>query len=61
MALSNHIKEKILEPISKHLRKLVVEALEGGGRGHLGSSMSMIEILHVLYDSYLNISKENFK
>ncbi|AXR64977.1 transketolase [Leptospira mayottensis] len=49
-----------MELISKRLRKLVVEALEGGGRGHLGSSMSMIEILHVLYDGYLNISKDNF-
>lgn len=49
-----------MELVSKRLRKLVVEALEGGGRGHLGSSMSMIEILHALYDGYLNISKDNF-
>ena len=49
-----------MEPISKHLRKLVVEALEGGGRGHLGSSMSMIELIHVLYESHLNITKDNF-
>ncbi|TQE84004.1 transketolase [Leptospira noguchii] len=49
-----------MELVSKRLRKLVVEALEGGGRGHLGSSMSMIEILHVLYDGYLNISKDNY-
>jgi transketolase len=39
---------------SKHLRKLIVDALIGGGRGHLGSSMSMVEILRVLYDSFLN-------
>lgn len=38
---------------SKYLRKLIVEAIEGGGRGHLGSSMSLVEILRVLYDSYL--------
>ncbi|TAK65478.1 MAG: transketolase [Betaproteobacteria bacterium] len=38
---------------SKHLRRAIVEALEGGRRGHLGSSMSMIEILRVLYDSFL--------
>lgn len=38
---------------SKHLRKLIVRALEGGGRGHLGSSMSLVEILRVLFDSYL--------
>jgi transketolase len=49
-----------LETISKKLRTLVVEALEGGGRGHLGSSMSMIEVLHVLYEDYLNITPENW-
>lgn len=40
---------------SKLLRRTIVEALEGGRRGHLGSSMSMVEILRVLYDSFLNI------
>lgn len=39
---------------SKYLRKLIVDALVGGGRGHLGSSMSMVEILRILYDSFLN-------
>ena len=38
---------------SKQLRRSIVDALEGGRRGHLGSSMSMVEILRVLYDSYL--------
>ncbi|MCZ8157143.1 MAG: transketolase [Leptospira sp.] len=38
---------------SKQLRKYIVEALEAGGRGHLGSSVSMLEILMVLYDSIL--------
>lgn len=44
---------------SKELRRMVVEALEGGGRGHLGSSMSMIEILRVLYDSYLHVRADD--
>lgn len=39
---------------SKHLRRTIVQALEGGRRGHLGSSMSLVEILRVLYDTYLN-------
>ncbi len=43
---------------SKHLRKLIVQALEGGGRGHLGSSMSLVEILRVLFDSYLNYKSD---
>ena len=42
-----------MDPRSKHLRRTIVEALEGGRRGHVGSSMSMVEILRVLYDSYL--------
>jgi transketolase len=39
---------------SKYLRRTIVEALEGGRRGHLGSSMSMVEIVRVLYDSFLH-------
>ena len=38
---------------SKQIRRSIVKALEFGGRGHLGSSMSIVEILRVLYDSYL--------
>lgn len=38
---------------SMMLRRYVIDAMRGGGRGHLGSSMSMIEILRVLYDSVL--------
>ena len=38
---------------SKQLRRSIIDALEGGRRGHLGSSMSMVEILRVLYDSFL--------
>jgi transketolase len=42
-----------LDSRSKELRRLVVRALDGGGRGHVGSSMSLIEILRVLYDDVL--------
>jgi transketolase len=35
------------------LRKQVVKALAGGARGHIGSSMSLIEIMRVLYDDVL--------
>src|SRR6476469_5925299 len=42
-----------LDERSKYLRKLVVRALEGGERGHVGSSMSLIEIMRVLYDDVL--------
>jgi transketolase len=43
----------VLDRRSKDLRRLVVRALDGGGRGHVGSSMSLIEILRVLYDDVL--------
>ena len=46
---------------SKYLRKLVIDAIDGGGRGHLGSSMSLIEILRVLYDNVLRFETSNPK
>ena len=42
-----------LDARSRQLRRLVVQALDGGGRGHIGSSMSLIEIVRVLYDDVL--------
>ena len=42
-----------LDQRSIYLRRLVVRALEGGGRGHIGSSLSLIEIMRVLYDEVL--------
>jgi transketolase len=44
-----------LDRRSKQLRRSIVGALEGGRRGHLGSSMSMVEMLRVLYDAFLNV------
>ena len=45
--------EIILDQRSKDLRLLVLDALEGGSRGHLGPALSLIEIIRVLYDSVL--------
>jgi transketolase len=42
-----------LDERSRYLRRLVIQALEGGSRGHIGSSMSLIEIVRVLYDDIL--------
>ena len=44
---------------SKLLRRYVIDAMRGGGRGHLGSSMSMTEILRVLYDSVLKYDSKD--
>lgn len=43
-----------LDQRSIDLRRLVVRALDGGGRGHVGSSLSLIEIMRVLYDDILH-------
>ena len=42
-----------LDRRSRDLRRLVVRGLAGGGRGHLGSALSAIEILRVLYDDVM--------
>lgn len=44
---------------SKYLRQLVLRGLSGGGRGHIGSSMSLIEILRVLYDNFLRYKPDD--
>lgn len=53
IALARSPAPKPLDQRSRHLRRLVVDALAGGGRGHIGSSLSLIEILRVLYDDVL--------
>lgn len=49
----------MLDKRSLYLRSLIVEALKGGGKGHVGSSLSLVEILRVLYDEYLNYKPDN--
>lgn len=48
-----------LDDRSIHLRRLVVRALDGGGRGHVGSSLSLVEIMRVLYDDILRYRAED--
>jgi transketolase len=43
-----------LDSRSKHLRSLVIDGLSAG-RGHVGSSLSIIEIIRVLYDDVLKV------
>lgn len=42
-----------LDEQSRYLRRLAVRALDKGERGHIGSTMSLIEILSVLYNDIL--------
>lgn len=48
-----------LDERSLYLRRLVLRGMQGGGRGHLGSSLSLIEILRVLYDRILRFDAKN--
>lgn len=48
-----------LDARSRHLRRLAVDGLRGGNRGHLGSAFSAIEILRVLYDEVLRHDPQN--
>ena len=50
-----------LDNRSKYLRQLVVQALIGGGRGHMGSAMSLVEILRILYDEFIKFNPKNPK
>lgn len=43
----------MLDERSKHLRRQIIRALEGGGRGHVGASFSLVEIMRVLYDDVI--------
>lgn len=43
-----------LDERSKSLRRTIVAMMDKGGRGHLGSAFSLVEILRVLYDDFLH-------
>ncbi len=55
----NESKQINLDQRSKYLRQLVLDCLIGGDRGHMGSAMSLIEILRVLYDKILRYNSRN--
>ena len=44
-----------LDERSRYLRSLAIDTFEGGSRGHIGSTMSLIEILRVLYDDVMTV------
>ena len=48
-----------LDERSLQLRRIIVRMLEGGGRGHVGSAFSLVEILRVLYDDVLRHDPQN--
>jgi transketolase len=48
-----------LDRRSRELRRKIVRTLGAGGRGHLGSAFSLVEILRVLYDDILRYDPKN--
>lgn len=50
-----------LDSRSKDLRKTIIKTLAAGGRGHIGPSLSIVEILRVLYDHVLHFDHKNPK
>jgi transketolase len=48
-----------LDARSRALRRQIVRMLEKGGRGHVGSAFSLVEILRVLYDEVLRYDASN--
>lgn len=53
--LSRVLESHGLDRRSLALRRLVIDGLAGGQRGHLGSALSLIEIVRVLYDDILRV------
>lgn len=43
----------MLDDRSRHLRRMILDLLLAGGRGHPASALSLVEILRVLYDQVL--------
>src|SRR2546421_12397160 len=48
-----------LDRRSKELRRKIVRMIEAGGRGHVGSAFSLVEMLRVLYDDVLRYDAKN--
>lgn len=48
-----------LDARSKELRRIIVQTLGAGKRGHIGAAFSVIEILRVLYDDVLRLDPRN--
>lgn len=50
-----------LDKRSKDLRKKIIQVLQAGRRGHVGASLSLVEIMRVLYDDILKYDPRNSK
>jgi transketolase len=56
------IKKKNLLDMAKTIRKKIIEAANSGnGNAHLGASLSIVEIMAVLYEEFLKYDKNNLE
>ena len=51
-------KKTKLDQRSKHLREIIIDCLEHEKRGHVGSSLSLVEIIRVLYDKIIKFNSK---
>lgn len=58
MALSATEKQK-LQDIARELRLTVIDVMAWSGGSHVGGSLSMMDILTILYFKYLNVDPKN--
>jgi transketolase N-terminal domain/subunit len=54
MIVADELHRPPLDARSKYLRSLVIDGLSAG-RGHVGSPLSVIKVLRVLYDDVLRV------
>ncbi len=50
-----------LDRRSIEIRKTIIKTLAAGGRGHIGPSLSLVEVLRVLYDHVLHFDSQRPK
>jgi transketolase len=58
-AVTTDSRSGILDTRSLELRRTIIKMMESSGRGHLGSALSLVEIIRVLYDDILQYDSKN--
>ena len=48
-----------MKTAAAEIRKLAIQAMAAAGYGHIGGSMSICDVLAVLYEKILNIEPKN--
>jgi transketolase len=56
--LHNTAKKTKLDKRSKYLREIIIDCLKHEKRGHVGSSLSLVEIIRVLYDKIIKFNSK---